>query len=113
MKMKFSVMWKNELCADVEIDEKRNVHVTKYKDDKDVSKMPFGGPKTDIFRIADFLESRWYERGRSDFNELLEIVGCEDDLYDIVKKTHGVMFEDFLWIKFEGEELTWEDVKIR
>ena len=33
--------------------------------------------------------------------------------WEIVKKTHGVMFEDFIWVRFEGEALVWEDVKIR
>lgn len=112
--LKFTVMWKNEKCADVIIDKDRNVSVKKYKDDKDVTKMPFGGSNTDIHRIADFFESRWYERARPDFDYLLTVIDSIDNIYEIVKKTHGVMFEDYIWVKFEGEDdLKWEDVRIR
>lgn len=31
----------------------------------------------------------------------------------ICKKTHGVILGDYSWIRFEGETLTWEDVKIK
>lgn len=33
--------------------------------------------------------------------------------WEWVRISHGVMFDDFLWIRFPGENLTWEDVKIR
>jgi hypothetical protein len=31
--------------------------------------------------------------------------------WEIVKITHGVMLEDFVWIRFDGEDLKWNDVK--
>jgi hypothetical protein len=46
--------------------------------------------------------------------EYLETLGLTAyDPWKIVEITHGVMWEDFLWIKFPGETLSWEDVKIR
>ena len=33
--------------------------------------------------------------------------------YEIVKKTHGTMWEDFMWLKFPEETITWKDVCLR
>ncbi len=33
------------------------------------------------------------------------------DVYEIVKKTHGLMHQDKIWFLFDGEDLTWETVK--
>lgn len=44
--------------------------------------------------------------------ELLRLGGLSFyDPYQIVQKTHGVMVDDCYWIRFDGENLTWEDVK--
>lgn len=111
--MHFYVMWKDEKTAEVEISEDRkDVRITKYSDD--ISKMPFGGDKLDLERVYNFIEGRYFERGRPDIMERLEDIGLtEYNPWEIIKKTHGVMWEDYLWVKFDGEELTWEDVKAR
>ncbi len=33
--------------------------------------------------------------------------------YELCLKTHGVNTDDFSWIKWKGETLTWDDVKVR
>ena len=35
------------------------------------------------------------------------------DAYEICKITHGVLFDDFHWMKFDGEYIKWKDVGIR
>lgn len=113
----FSVLWKNEVVAEVSVAEepdgfKTLNYIRRYTDD--VGKQPFGGSRLDLKRVYEFLENRWFERGRPDVLWQLEGLGLSEyNPWEIVKKTHGVMFEDFIWIRFEGEELTWEDVKIR
>ena len=113
----FSVLWKNELVADVSISEdetgfKTLNYIRRYTED--VGKQPFGGIRLDLARVYEFLEGRWFERARPDVQEQLEYLGLSEyNPWEIVKKTHGVMFEDFIWVRFEGEALTWEDVKIR
>lgn len=43
--------------------------------------------------------------------ELLNRLGLEAyDVVDIVKITHGIMAEDFSWIKFEGENVSYEEL---
>lgn len=113
----FSVLWKNEVTAEVSIKEDENGfktlnYIKRYTDD--IAKQPFGGTRINLARVYEFLEGRWFERDRPDVPEQLAYLGLtEYDPWEIVKKTHGVMFEDFIWVRFEGEKLTWDDVKIR
>ena len=37
----------------------------------------------------------------------------ENNPYEWCRKTHGVMYNDFWWIKFPGETIKWDDVKVR
>ena len=60
-----------------------------------------------------FLEDRCFPKSRDGAKRLLKDIGV--DFYDprlIVEKTHGVMFDDCYWIRFEGEEnLTYDEVR--
>lgn len=111
--MEFMVMHLNEPVAHVKISEnKKWVFIEKLIPDS--YKQPFCGDKADIFRVYDFLESRCYENGRADLAEILELAGMRDnDPWEWVKRTHGVVYEDFIWIRFPGEDLEWKDVAIR
>ena len=54
-------------------------------------------------------ESRWTA-------EMLESVGeSEYNVYNLVKKTHGVDIDDFWWFKFDTdpEDLSFDDVRVR
>ena len=35
------------------------------------------------------------------------------EVIEILKKTHGVSFDDFFWVKFNNENITWDEVRIR
>lgn len=37
----------------------------------------------------------------------------EYDWFEIFKKTHGVDIDDFFWFRFDGEFLSWDDVRVR
>ncbi len=111
--MNFSVMWKDEKTADVYVSEDhKTVRIEKYTDH--CCKMPFGGNNNTIERIYNFLCDRWIPAARSDMKERLRDLGLSEyNPWEIVKKTHGVMWEDSIWLKFEGETLEWKDVKAR
>lgn len=65
-------------------------------------------------RFFGFLKDRCYEDGRADLSEILRQAGLtSNNPYEWVKVCHGVTFEDFFWLKFEGENVTWNDVKVR
>lgn len=111
--MVFTVMHKDEPVAIVELSEdKRKVNIRKLIPDG--IRQPFSGNKLDLERVYNFLKNRCYEDGRADLDEILGQEGLTyNNPYKWVKITHGVTYEDLFWIRFPGESLTWEDVRVR
>ncbi len=111
---KFSAMWKDELTAEVEFSYPENyVKVKNYSND--VIKIPFGvNNNPNIRDLEDFLEDRCFPRERHNCKEILRELGLMMyDPIEIIKITHGIILEDFMWIKFYGEDLNYEDVRVR
>lgn len=75
---------------------------------------PFWGDNITPKRFYDFLKDRCYEDGRADLKDILEAHGMEsNDPYEWCKRTHGVTYEDFFWLKIDEEDIEWKDVRIR
>ncbi|MFR0757462.1 MAG: hypothetical protein ACLSHV_13140 [Hominisplanchenecus sp.] len=108
----FSVLFKDELVADVHINtEKNESSIKRYLLGP---KQPFMCDRQDIFYISGFLESRCFENARPDLKKILAAHGMtENNPYEWNRRTHGVMFNDFWWLRFPGEKLTWDDVNVR
>lgn len=107
----FTVFYKDFRVAEVHFQGKRPT-ILKFVPDSCMQ--PFGGSRTDILRIYEFLKSRCYEDGRADLPGILRQAGLkENNPWEWVRLTHGVTWEDFFWIRFPGEKITWEDVRIR
>lgn len=109
----FSVMFKNEKVADVKLAGIHDTQIQRYT--AVFYKQPFSYTgKNDFLAVQDFLASRCYENSRADLHEILEAFGLEcNDPWRWVQISHGVTYDDFWWIRFPGETLTWEEVKIR
>lgn len=109
----FTVMHQNKPVARVQIsDDHRAVRIDKLVPDSIIQ--PFGGNDLSIHRVYHFLKSRCYEDGRDDLPEILRQAGLQDNNpWEWNRITHGVTWEDDLWIRFEGEEIGWEDVRWR
>ena len=106
---KFTVFWKDERIAAIDIDQNKNVVVQKYCDV--FGKQPFWGGAINFARVCEFVESRCFDESRADKRELLEAFGLSEyNPWKIVKITHGRMWDDFMWLKFPGENITWKDV---
>ena len=114
-KIKFRVMWRKEVVADVEASYKDSaVKVKNYTDNW--IKRPFGNIENPTINDFDeFLESRCFPKDRVNCDQLLEDLGLK--VYDplsIVEITHGRQFEDYMWIKFDGEDLDYDrDIRLR
>jgi len=66
------------------------------------------------FQLGKIMEMRCWEKGRPDINEILNHLGLSEyNPYEIVRKTHGVSYNDFIWFRFPGEKLTSKDVLVR
>lgn len=114
-KVEFDVLWKDDVVANVLIDfTKQKARVFQYTDDFLIKPFSKDSQNVSISDVLDFLEDRCFPRERVNCNEVLKELGLS--FYkplDIVRKTHGVQFDDFMWVRFKGETLKHADVKIR
>lgn len=109
----FTVMYKNERVAYVCVSaDHKEVKIEKLVPDG--IKQPFGGTKLDLERVYSFLKDRCFEDGYADLENVLRKFDMEsNNPWEWNRKTHGVTWEDYFWVKFDGEDITWEDVKWR
>jgi len=112
--MKFSIMWKNDILADIETTPRSNDVIIKKYNNSEIGKQLFYKGRIDRERIYNFVKSRCFEPNRADIKEILKEMNLEEyNPWEMIKITHGVDWDDFYWIRFEGEDLTWEDVRVR
>lgn len=105
------VWWKNRLTAKVH-SEGTKVYVESTE--KNPMKRLFPNMTLSRYQASEVLKMRCWDPGRPDIKELLAACGLTKYIpLDIVRKTHGVSYNDFLWIKFPGENLRAEDVLVR
>lgn len=111
MVLKFDYLNKDTICTSVEADsDTGEVKVVDYTDF--IYHTVFGKRPHTIEELNDFFESRCFPEGRADRKDLLTGLGLSQyNPLDIVRKTHGVQYSDWSWIRFEGEALKWDDVK--
>lgn len=109
----FMVMYKNEDVAFVHVSaDHKEVSIKKIMPDG--MKQVFNGNKLDLERVYSFLKDRCFEDGYTDLENVLAKVGMiSNNPWEWNRKTHGVTWEDYFWVKFEGEDIVWEDVKWR
>lgn len=70
--------------------------------------------KVSVKDLDDFLEDRCFPRERANCKELLDGLGVGNFGYDplsIIRVTHGIMFTDKFWIRFDGEDITYEEAR--
>lgn len=55
-----------------------------------------------------------FDEGRPDKDEILENLGIPFyDPYLIVRVTKGLMASSCQWVRFEGDEITWQELRAR
>ncbi len=101
------VFWKDELTAEVSIINSR-VEIKKYTSDP-IKQFFLAFDSINIVGLSELLESRCWERERTDISDLLKKIGLtEYDPIEIVKRTFGVSYNDSIWFKFEDSNITWK-----
>ena len=116
----FEVYWKDEITARVYV-KKKNVIVSRFSDNP--GRQLFAEKKMTRYQLGKILELRCFEKGRPDideagktvsYDEILKHLGLKEyNPYEIVRKTHGVSHNDFIWFRFPGENITSKDVLVR
>ena len=76
---------------------------------------PFGDADFVSMKVfAEFLESRCFPKQRHGCEDLLRALELEAyDPFAIVAKTHGRQWDDYYWLKYEGDETTYDSIKLR
>ena len=105
----FTLMWKDEPVADLMINDDR-VLLERYTTCP--AKQLFYSDQMSLFELGEIIRTRCWEEGREDLRELLHMIGLETyGPYAIVRRTHGLMAQDPIWFRFEGEKLTYREVR--
>lgn len=107
----FEVYWKNELVSRVRVKGK-DVYVSRYT--KNPVKQLFYSEKMNRHQLNEVFQLRCWEKERGDIFELLNALGIKEyNPSEIVRKTHGVSYNDYIWFRFWGENIRSEDVLVR
>ena len=107
----FETYWKDEITARVRV-QGAGIFVSRYTDHP--IKQLFAAEKMTRFQLMQILEMRCWDRNREDIQEILMHFGLKEyNPYEIVKKTHGVSYNDYNWFRFPGENICSRDVLVR
>lgn len=106
--LSFEWMDKDKVCSRVQVKNGRVIceQISTFPED-----YIFWKGEPTIERLLLFFASRCFSEGRPDKDEYLEALGLKEySPLDICRVTHGRMTGDSMWIRFEGEDLTFADV---
>ena len=110
----FIIMNKNNPILDVKYDLTKAE--SKWLGEKHI-KIPRGmfPENITVKNISAFCESRQPPRTRVDIDRILrEKYDMREYLpMQMCKKSHGITMSDFLWMKFDDEDIMYEDVRVR
>ena len=102
---------KDDLKTDIWI---KNGQITVKKYDNRIGHQLFLMDNITFEYIKNVFETRVFSKKRPDLKILLNQLGLNNyNVYDIVKKTHGFMTKDSFWLKFDDEQLQYEDVRFK
>lgn len=107
----FWIMNKDRVICKVNIDG-LNVELIQYS--TDIVDRQFRSDSPSIEDVYDWIEDRCFPSSRDNKKEILDSLNL--NLYEpleIVKNTHGLLQDDYIWIKWEGEDIEYDDIKIR
>lgn len=112
--LEFDYMHRNTVCSTVKLYENLEVEVVDFTDY--ILYKAFGNwsDKVSLNDIHDFFDSRVFPETRVNAKQLLNDVGLTSyNSRTLVEITHGIMDDDFFWIRFpeERDTLTWEKVR--
>lgn len=114
--MKFDVMWMDEIIATVDLrpSNGNTPYVINYINDFNKQFSPNMEGHITLEELENWLMWRTFPPTRANADELLELLGMQAfNRWGIVHKTHGVMADDEIWLRFKGETIRHRDVCLR
>lgn len=113
---RFDVMWMNQKIATVDLQpiNGSSPYVENYITGFNKQFSPESKGFISKEELEKWLKWRTFPETRVNAKELLASLGLSSyNRWGIVRKTHGVMADDEIWIRFKGESLTHRDVTLR
>ena len=112
-KLKFSIMYRDRVASDFYYcDEEKRILVVNYTER--ICELGFGGGVVTPQRVYEYFQSRTIDQARPDLKEYLARLGLtEYNPYKMVRETHGLMWDDYQWVRFPDDTVTYEEIKIR
>lgn len=112
MTIDFKTMFKDEVTAHIIIENNKLIKAETYTNDN--WKYPFIVKPIKLDFVLSYLKRRAIKENNPFIKEFMDEHNLKEyNVIDILKITHGVDIDDFSWIKFKGEDITWKDVKVR
>lgn len=114
--MKFDVMHFDEVIASVDLKPENGAlpYVKNYVTGFNKQFSPEMEGTISLEELENWLKWRTFPPSRVNARELLEALGLNAyNRWGIIRKTHGVMADDEIWIRFKGENLKHKDVCLR
>lgn len=107
----FEVYWKDEITARVYV-KKHEARISRYVEHP--VKQLFADSRMTRDQLNQVLALRCWDKNRPDLPQLLQHIGLTAyNPQQIVRKTHGVTWNDYIWFRFPGEMITGHDVLLR
>lgn len=109
--LKFEYYYVDKLCTRCVVDyNKESIKVENFT--SELVLQAFGNWKLTMDSIDEFFRERCFEETRVDRDVLLEMLGLHNfDAEAICRKTHGMVIGDYFWVRFDDENLTFDDIK--
>jgi len=114
--MKFDVMHFDEVIASVDLKPNNGglPYVKNYITGFNKQFSPEMEGTISVEELEKWLKWRTFPSTRANADELLKALGLNAfNRWAIVRKTHGVMADDEIWLRFKGETLKHKDVCLR
>lgn len=119
----FEILYKDKLIARITYVE-NSVNIEQFSDHNHAFYRPFKRNYTSTWAaqkdIEQWLYSRCFPPRRFNYRQLVHDLHIKQpygheflEYLVILRLTHGILLEDYFWIRFKGEELTYDEVKLR
>lgn len=107
----FDYMKEDTVLTSVSIDDNNKVTIVNYTDD--IVDRPFGVCTAPTIKdVENLFAERCFPETRFNAKQILKGKPYGYDRYSIIRDNHGILVEDYYWIRFDDEKnLCWDDVK--
>ena len=109
--LSFDYMLKDRPVAHVEVLSDGTIRCERFTEDVMDNPLPFGNTPEGL---EWFWKSRCFPPTRDGVDDLLKLLGLKYySPLGIVRKTRGQQNDDFYWVRFAGDTVSYQDIKLR